>query len=318
MATGYHARFRRFDDPSDPEEDAMAAEPLLEYQEVFTELLGFVAAFCAAGSIGCRYAVLRRLPKPGTPDTEESLVLAGIARRSAWLGFGGLFGAALLLALRLPAFAARRHTTIGALIGSEPQLMLQVGALALGLLGFLLAANRRGYGWPLAALAVLALPLRGLVTGQLLRLVNPVHMLAGGLWIGTLAQLVVLGIAGVRGSRLPAGRKGALVAEMVRGFSPLALGAFGLLAVLGVVTAWRHLKHLEALWTTPYGYALLAKLAVVACVIGLGAYNWKRLTPALGTDAASAALVRSARRELILAGVVLVLTAVLVSLPSPK
>lgn len=295
----------------------MAAEPLLDFQGVFMELVGIVGAFATSGAVGFRYLQLRTRP-PGGSALEESAVMATAAARSARLGLAGLCVGALLLILRLPALAARRHTTIGALLTSDTALLLQVILLTLGLVGFALAAGRRGVGWALAAAAVIGLPLRGIVTGDLIRLVNPLHVLAGGLWIGTLAQLVGFGIGGVRASRLPDERKGVLVAGMVRGFSPLALGAFALLAVLGVVTAWRHLKHLEALWTTPYGCALLAKLAVVAGVIGLGAYNWKRLTPALGTEAASVALLRSARRELSLAGVVLVLTAVLVSLPSPK
>ena len=44
----------------------------------------------------------------------------------------------------------------------------------------------------------------------------------------------------------------------------------------GVITVWRHLKYLSALWTTPYGYALLLKLALVAAVFSLGAWNWRR------------------------------------------
>ena len=46
--------------------------------------------------------------------------------------------------------------------------------------------------------------------------------------------------------------------------------------LFGVITAWRHLKYLSALWTTPYGYALLLKLALVAAVFSLGAWNWRR------------------------------------------
>ena len=85
-----------------------------------------------------------------------------------------------------------------------------------------------------------------------------------------------------------------------------------------MITAWRHLHRLDALWTTPYGYALIAKLCVVGGVLLLGAYNWRRQSPRLGDEASSRSLQRSATLELLVAAVVLVLTAILVSLPSPR
>jgi putative copper export protein len=104
----------------------------------------------------------------------------------------------------------------------------------------------------------------------------------------------------------------------VRAFSPLALCSAALLATMGVITAWRHLHRLDALWTTPYGYALIAKLCAVLGVLALGAYNWRRQSPRLGDEPGTRALGRSASTELIAALVVLILTAILVSLPSPK
>jgi putative copper export protein len=57
---------------------------------------------------------------------------------------------------------------------------------------------------------------------------------------------------------------------------------------------------------------------VVACVLGLGAFNWRRQRPLLGTEAGARALRRSAAAELAVAMVVLLVTSVLVTLPSPK
>jgi len=101
-------------------------------------------------------------------------------------------------------------------------------------------------------------------------------------------------------------------------FSNLALAAGALLGVTGVITAWRHLKSWSALWTTSYGYAFDVKMCFVAVVAALGAWNWRRMRPRLGTEEAAGALRRSATAELVFAGIVLVITAVLVSLPSPK
>jgi putative copper export protein len=113
-------------------------------------------------------------------------------------------------------------------------------------------------------------------------------------------------------------RRGPVVARLVNGFSPLALFGAGLLAAMGVITAWTHLKRLDALWTTPYGWALIAKLCVVATVVGFGALNWRKQKPKLGDEAGALSIRGSATIELVLGGVVLLITSVLVSLPSPR
>jgi putative copper export protein len=92
----------------------------------------------------------------------------------------------------------------------------------------------------------------------------------------------------------------------------------GVVVVFGLITAWRHLHKLQALWTTPYGYTLIVKLVFVALVFLLGAWNWRRQRPILGTEPAAAAIRRSSAAELTVATIVLIITAVLVSLPSPK
>jgi putative copper export protein len=108
-----------------------------------------------------------------------------------------------------------------------------------------------------------------------------------------------------------------LVAEMVNGFSPLALTCGVVVVIFGVITAWRHLPTIDALWTTPYGWALIAKLVFVACVFALGAWNWRRQRPTLGSESAADSIRRSSVAELSVAGVVLVITSILISLPAP-
>lgn len=111
-------------------------------------------------------------------------------------------------------------------------------------------------------------PFAPLVTGAWPRIVNPVHILAGGLWIGTLFMIVAAGIALAFRAEPARERRGAMVADMVNGFSPLALGAAATLVLSGIVTAWRHLGSLPALWTSDYGRALILELVVVAVVFG--------------------------------------------------
>jgi copper transport protein len=292
------------------------AEPLITWSDPPRELLGFIAVFLAAGAVGFRLSALRGLL--ASPAGEERDFARAAARRAALLGLLGVALGAVLLAQRLPVLAARGHMTVTAFVATQPPVALQIILLIIALAGFALAAGGRGWGWALAAFGVLASPLRAAFFGQLARIVNPVHEHAAGLWIGTLFVLIAAGIAPALRAPLSSERKGALAARLVNGFSPFALGSAALLALFGVITAWRHLKKLEALWTTPYGYALIAKLCVVALVLAFGAWNWRRQKPRLGSESGAIALRGSATAELALAGVVLVITSVLVSLPAPE
>jgi putative copper export protein len=217
----------------------------------------------------------------------------------------------------LPNLAARRHTTSSALLVSDPATAMQFGFFALALIGYIIAAFRAGIGWPLAAIGVIAGALRLAFLGQWSRLVNPVHSLAAGFWLGTLFVLVVAGLSALIAHE-PRGRRGPIAADMVNNFSPLALTMGGVVVIFGVITAWRHLHVLSNLWSTPYGYALIVKLILVAGVFTLGAWNWRRQRPTLGTDDASVSIRRSSIVELTVATLVLAATAVVVSLPSPK
>ena len=88
---------------------------------------------------------------------------------------------------------------------------------------------------------------------------------------------------------------------------------------MGVVAAWRELGcDLALLWTTPYGYALLVKLFLMAIVFGLGAWNWRRQRPSLGSESAALSIRRSAGGELFAALLVLIATSILLNLPSPE
>jgi copper transport protein len=291
------------------------AGPLLGLPEVARELVSFAGTFLTAGAVGFRYAAARR--GLAGADAGVARAVADAARRAAVLGLVGAVVRVALLAAQLPEQAARAHVGVAALVVATPMTALQLALMLVLLVGFALAVARVGAGWALAALGVVGIPLRGLLLGEAARVVNPVHMLAGGLWIGTLFVLVAVGIPAVLRSEHARGRRDAAVAEMVNGFSPLALGAAATLATFGAVTAWRHLPAPDALWTTPYGRALCVKLALVAGVVALGAWNWRRVRPRLGTAPATAAIRRSAAAELAVAGAVLLVTAVLVSLPAP-
>lgn len=267
--------------------------------EVVREFIGFLPYFGIFGALGFYFLVLRRTP--GLPPESAA---ATAARRA---GLIGLAGSLLLLVLALLALGNARSRT---------QVLTQIVLAAVLAACFVLW--RRHAAWIVAALAGVVLTFRNLPSGRWQALVNPLHVTAAALWIGSLLVLVVAGLPAVLRGAVPADRREGLIAEMVARFSNLALAAAALLGATGVTTAWLHLKYLAALWTTSYGYALIAKLCVVAVVAALGAWNWRRMRPRLGAEGAARALQRSATTELLFAGVVLAITAVLVSLPSPQ
>jgi putative copper export protein len=224
----------------------------------------------------------------------------------------------ILAVTELPGLAARKHLSAVAFAASDPATMMQLGFLLLAVIGYAMAAGRIRAGWVLAAIGVVAGALRLVFLGQWSRLVNPVHSLAAGLWLGTLFVLVVAGLSALLRHEPTRDRRGAIAADMVNGFSPLALSMGGVVVVFGLITAWRHLHVLSNLWSTPYGDTLIVKLILVAVVFGLGAWNWRRQRPTLGTESAASSVRRSATAELTVAMLVLVVTAIVVSLPAPK
>jgi putative copper export protein len=297
------------------------SESLIRWSEPLLHLAEFVGVFLAAGAVGFRYSALRGRPGAEFAVPTDAGLYDDAARRAAVLGLVGALIGAWQLATALPRLAARRHVSVPELLRGTPVNTAWLALAVLAILGFVLArvgsVGLRRVGWQLAALGVVGGTLRNALAGQWSRLVNPIHILAAGLWIGTLFMLLTAGIPAVLRDEPARERRGAIVADLVNGFSPLAL-VCGLVVVLfGVITAWRHLGAFDALWTTPYGWTLLGKLAVVAGVFALGAWNWRRQRPLLGSEAAAHAIRRSAAAELAVAGLVLLITAVLVSLPAP-
>jgi putative copper export protein len=77
--------------------------------------------------------------------------------------------------------------------------------------------------------------------------------------------------------------------EVVARFSTVASVTVALAGATGATMAWSQLHTLDALTSTAYGRALLAKLTVLAVPLALGFYNRQRLVPAIvGRDEAAA------------------------------
>ena len=147
-------------------------------------------------------------------------------------------------------------------------------------------------------------PLRGVNL-----LVQWLHLLAVGAWIGGLAWL----LAGLRGKERPD-----QLASAVR-FSKLAAPLLGLVAVTGLSRALHLAGGWQGLLDSGYGRFLDLKVALFLGLVALGAMNRYRVLPALASGARRLdALRRNVRGEVVLAVCILAVTAVLSQLPPGK
>jgi putative copper export protein len=289
--------------------------PGFSYTDAFMELIRFVGSFLAIGAIGFRFGIVRRVR--GMSDEARTILRADNA---ALIGILGV----LLLALNtlgapyLSAIADNKSFA-EALPKNLNPFEFRLAMLALAFIGFALVRATPSFGWSLAAVAVVVTILQPLYTGRnFAGRVNAVHILAASAWLGTLLVLALVGIRGLIRSTASGTQRAELVADLVNSFSPLALTASAIVAITGATTAWLHLKRISALWTTSYGIALLVKLSFVLIVVVLGAWNWKRVRPSLGSEGTEHTIRRSATMELTFAALVLLATSVLVTLPSPR
>jgi len=292
-------------------------EPLIEWSHVLQELATFVSVFLVAGAIGFRWSGLRAAGLQAQPG--EQALLARIQRAITWLGVSGAAWMMAVALSRLPEAAARRQLQAFEMLFVDFPTALQFALLGVMLLGFILTLTmpRKPIGWLLAGIGFVGLTLRSGLLGRWDRVVNPVHRAAGGVWIGSLFMMVAIAMPAALRSKLPPESRGRLAAQMVHGFSPMALAAGMVVVGFGIITAVQHIPWPAALWTTPYGITFLIKLALVGIVFALGALHFFKRAK-LGAEAEASVFLRSARTELIIAVLVLLVTAVLVSLPTPK
>ena len=273
---------------------------------------------------------------------------AAVVLRAAYyagsLGGAGLAFFALLFGARLDEGDARRlrHWATGAsllaIVAAIGTLTAHVGVLmggetltdpegwsivlmspdgasyALGGIGMLLVATLAlGTPWtPMAAaggvLACASYALLGhttsLVPRPLLAGLLLVHLVVAAYWIGSLPPLAWV-------SR----RDGPHAARLVEDWARVAAVAVPVLVAAGLVLAWRILGDLGQLVGSWYGWALMAKVSLVAVLLGFAAWHRFRLTPALAARAsgAGARLARSVALEAVVALLVLWAAAEMVS-----
>jgi copper transport protein len=239
---------------------------------------------------------------------------AGIAILTALLDIGlegGLLSAGSLGDLARPATWA-----LGLASTAGTSALVAAAALLILLLGLALPPGRRSAGALAlgAAGALGALALTGHAASAAPRALTVpavlLHSAAMAFWLGAFWPLRVVLARETR----PA------AAALVARFSRRAVAAVALLVLAGLALAVVQVETPAALVATDYGRLLLAKLAAVAALIGLAAWNRLRLSPRLaaGDGGAARALAGSITAEMAVAAMILVLTAALGQTPPPR
>ncbi len=149
----------------------------------------------------------------------------------------------------------------------QQQAMAAVAVAIAALVGLTQPAGRYA---TIAAAVVLCflLPRLGHAAGETDRvLVHGFHIIAGGLWVGTLAAVVTSTSPSVQQLR----------PSLLNAFAPVAMTCVAMLVASGAFAVWTYLGPVSNLWTTPYGRLLAVKLFMVFDALTLGGLNWRRM-----------------------------------------
>lgn len=247
--------------------------------EVVAKIATYAALLTLLGGLGLRWLLLPQVHTHG-PVTSDLNANAGAAvDRFIVRCAVGLVAALLLRAVAhtVAAFGMSDAWTLENLtliaLESEWGGQWQRQVLAAIALAAVAAAGLRslaGRGATAAAALVVCFLLPGLghAAGETDRvIVHGVHLVAGGLWLGTLLATVAIASPAVRTMR-PA---------LLKAFAPVAMIGFATLAATGAFAAWTYLGPLSNLWTTTYGRLLGLKLFFVFDALVLGGINWWRM-----------------------------------------
>lgn len=152
------------------------------------------------------------------------------------------------------------------------------------------------------------------------------HLLAAGIWIGGLLALALCGLAAAKrllGTDLDAAA--ATAAALTRSFATGAQVCMVAIAATGVYSVLVHTDGIRALGGSAWGIELTVKLAVLATILIVAGANTVSLVPRVSARAGSLSarltacgdLVVAVRIELVLAGVLICIAAVLAGTAPP-
>jgi copper transport protein len=305
---------------------------------------------------GTAYVLLVTLPATRVLSPESAAGVRKLSRTILLLtttiaAFFVLQGSLVQLALqadRLGGLGKADDLLVDTRLGSY--LIARQVLLAVSLLAVVLAWRSAKDTRPWAALGVLLLASFGVLLTQSLvshaaaasegalwtTASDVLHLLAASLWVG---GLIHVGLAMPRWlDELRGVSRTLFAAESFRRFSALAAFSVLVLMVSGVLSALAQFTAFDQLWSTNYGWSLVAKMAVMLPLLAVAALNGFILQPriveasltvrgaAVDGDAPAAEpvarlqrlLVNTVRLEAVLGIVVLVAVAVLIQLQPPR
>jgi putative copper export protein len=166
---------------------------------------------------------------------------------------------------------------------------------------FVLVVAQSGMGhgvdqvWPLAWLG---------------RMVHSIHLLAAGLWLGTLAIMAMAIIPNLHGMTL---------ARVIVRFSVAARSGAAAIVITGLISTVTYVRTVDDLVNTAWGRLLAIKLVLLLGVLAVGWWNWRVITPTLTLQSESSVggLRRAVAIELALGVAMLIATAYLVGTSLP-
>jgi putative copper export protein len=213
----------------------------------------------------------------GGSSPQPDLVLAAFH----WLEYLGLLGG-------LGSFVVRRLGRIAPRITwANPPMQIAFAAAFAGGLGLfpvehswwvlprvvaegvalLLCVRGKAYVAPFAVLAAALLAFSSHASGAGAAFADALHVLSAGMWAGGILALASL--------RPPEGWRSAEASLLLERFGRVAVIAFGVTALTGLLRATEQLNDLSDLWTTTYGIVLALKVAGVLLMLGLSGL-WRR------------------------------------------
>ncbi len=200
----------------------------------------------------------------------------------------------------------------------------------IGLVGALLmlaglVAGRGSYvGWAIAGLGVAAVATSEALTGHagasihrlpLAVAVDVAHVLGAGGWIGGLAVVMFCGMPALRAvsddERPRAG------SSLVRAYHRATVDSVTVVVATALVAAWLRLGKISELWTSAYGNMLLRKIIFVVVLLAFGLFHWRTAVKPDWDDDSKFRFQRSVAFELVIAAVVVAITALLIGMNPP-
>ena len=252
---------------ADPADTAAATGSTAPWPVVTARLAGYVAFALFAGVAAF---VLWCAPGTSRGPTLQLLVRGGL------LGGAGAAVAAILVQGPYTAGVSMSRVLDTGLIRetlSTPfgvAMTWRLGLYAvLGVLAWRLPRIvTRPYSWlvpagVVATAVTIAAAGHAAASGPFDLLVDALHALTAGLWVGGLVALVALGRS--------------VEPHALHRFSTLAMASVLTLVVTGTLNSLRHLTAVEQLWLTRYGLTLVIKLSLVAGTIAAAAVSRRRL-----------------------------------------